>query len=147
MFRLGTGVRAAAVGAWAVLLAACGPGSRPAACSLVGADPGVTFWYVEVVGSHPDHGISVTACVGTMCQHLTTGRNHPLPVIHVTGNGLDSSPQNVSLRVVDASGRPLFAGHTRVHPTEDQPNGPGCPPDVWVARVDATGVHDLRQVR
>ncbi|HET7431526.1 MAG TPA: hypothetical protein VFJ89_08470 [Nocardioides sp.] len=138
--------RAVLAGLCAVVLTGCGGGSDGAPCTAIGAASGVTFWYVDVVGRHPPAGVSAKACVGSTCRQLVIRRTRPVPMLQVPLDGADGSPRMASLTVTDRAGHRVFAGRTTARPALFEPNGHDCAPHAWVARLDASGRHRLRQV-
>ena len=119
-------------------VAVCGPRGRVPARSgetaypAIGVESGVTFWYVDVVGEHPDVGTSIRACVGATCQRLVIDQGD-IPMVHVSVDGWDESPRTVALTVVDrsatgSSGATPPSTRRRPDPTDRSVRPPrGCP--------------------
>jgi len=143
--RSATGLLAAPV----LLLAACGSSqSFGGGCTLIGADSNVQFGYSKVLRPGPSRDITVRVCLGAVCHtvHEPAGRSQR-EAQQFGGSGIHGAdPIAVRLTITDGSGHPIFRGHTVVTPQQFQPNGPACPPTVWMAGVEASGKHTLTAV-
>jgi hypothetical protein len=117
------------------------------ACSDVGAISGIVFELDDVLATHRGETLLVTGCVGSTCDTLEVPARPSRRELAV-GQGLvtDDSPVPISLTVTRRDGDTVFAGQLEVNPVKQQPNGPGCPPVAWAARVTATGDGELRQI-
>jgi hypothetical protein len=128
-----------------VALSACSSSSsssqRP--CSAVGALAGIQVTLPPAARS-ASGAVTVKACADSQCEtHRISVTSGPGSRPVVGGHLHGPSPVRVSLTIHDSAGRTLFNGSTTVTPQKDQPNGPGCPPKVWVGRVVASGSHTL----
>lgn len=115
----------------ASIIAGCS-GGTPAACTDIGAYDGVGIQIDS--GVVPATGPArVEVCVDGACA---SGPINPttsafVPVAHVR-HGL------VKVAVIlTANSRQVFNGTTTARTIKFQPNGPGCDPTVWQARVRA----------
>jgi hypothetical protein len=127
-----------------VVLTACSSSSSSrGACSAVGAFAGIQV-SLPPVALTASGAITVKACADADCDtHRLQGAQGPgsTPVVGDHLHGPD--PVRVSLVIHDHTGRLLFRGSTSVTPQKDQPNGPGCPPTVWVGHVVASGTSTM----
>lgn len=113
------------------VLAACSTG--PSACSAVGADSGVSV-KVEPGLLSPAAPVAVTACVDGICQIQTyTPATSP---IFVAVTPVNNGEMIVSVSLT-AGAQQISTGKTATRTVKSQPNGPGCPPTVWEAKVIA----------
>jgi len=129
----------------AALVGACA-GPAGTACTLIGAEPGVDIGYGQVLRHTSGHPVTVRACVQSACEAIdvTPGQPaYPFRVGRAVVARHQDAPVRVRVTIRGHRGHLVFAGQTTVRPHQVQPNGPSCPPTVWVGRVVASGDHTL----
>lgn len=118
--------------------------SHAAVCDPVAAESGVVFGFARVLAAHPGVQLTVQACVRDDCVRQVLPAEGPPDFVQVadpTLSGAGTVP--VSLQLTDRNQVAVFGASGSVTLRRSQPNGPGCPPTVWVARVVASGTDRL----
>jgi hypothetical protein len=134
--------------AFAAVLAGCVAG--PENCTSIGTAPsGVQLNVHRILSENPDTSLVLRACVGNECLAHRVGEA-PRVWSGTNWTILDSnlSDATVPVRVLvqTDSGHEVFTGSIDVEPQLDQPNGVGCPPSAWRARVLISGEERMRQI-
>jgi hypothetical protein len=113
-----------------LVLLGCSPGRD---CTLIGAGDGVLVRVAPgiISGSTP---LSLSACINGRCA--TRSYDTGDPGLSVPRSVPRDANVQVSVRI-SAKSRTVFTGSTTTHTYEDQPNGPGCEPSIWIVRVTA----------
>jgi len=125
-----------------VLLAGC---SKERACSLVGADSGVSFSIDPVLGGVKGT-VRVHACVEDSCITEKFGTHNASPRVFVPyPSATSAGTVDAVLTIEDSSGHTVFDGTATALLHINQPNGPDCPPTAYQASVTATESGTLEQ--
>jgi hypothetical protein len=124
-----------AIAAASVAAAGC---SGQKACGAVGAYSGVVVTVpagtFSADGTDASAPFTMQACAATACaqqsaDQLSRSTSVVLDAVH-SGRRI-----SVSVSIRSATGTSIASATTQVAPTKFQPNGPGCDPTVWQARV------------
>lgn len=100
-------------------------------CSSAGA--GSAIFLKVAAGALPEAGTATRrVCAGSVCTYRLP--RLPFPSIAVGMTSLTSSATVVSVEVRQGS-HLIFIARTIAHTRKYQPNGPGCGPTVWHAKV------------
>jgi hypothetical protein len=123
-----------------LLVAGCSqpPPERSPLCHDIGASSGVTLQYDLIAQHHPRMKLDVKACLDSDCVRRTANRTGVPNAVILGRNTLkDESPRTVTLTITAPQDRVVFKDSTPVRPKRFQPNGPGCPPVVYGASINA----------
>jgi hypothetical protein len=124
-----------------VVMLAGASGCRPdAGCTDIGAESGVSFFFMNVLVQHPHQVLSVRACVRSTCTLGWVPKERAAGSTRVVDDALsDATAVPVTLTIRDNHDHVIFEGATTVALHKFQPNGPKCGPTVWQAGVMTHG--------
>ena len=103
----------------------------PRVCTQIACRSGVTVLIPERL---PESASRIRACVAERCRSASTTSLGPLFVPLPDARG--SRKVTLRMKLLDAAGRPVGASIRKLQLERVQPNGPGCPPVCFTARVE-----------